>query len=265
MSTPEPTAVGAPLASAPADIPALVGVPLVFGFVVAMLYGAISVQTYMYFHNNPRDSLVLKRTMFSLWIIDTISTAFSSLVVYYYCVRVLMNPLLLSRIPWADGACIILTSFSDFIVSCIFAYRIRALYGRIWPLIFVVPPTTLACLGGTAVGIATSVGVTIVITNALIPNTFYFQGLAAMLPKLMLNSLLAMLNSRDTMRSKMSPTSGALSIHLTQLGRNRFSLESRTEASELVNPNLHTAAVEMRVSKASSVEALQNSEDPVKV
>ncbi|KAI0337302.1 hypothetical protein BDW22DRAFT_1433453 [Trametopsis cervina] len=247
------------------SIPELVGLPLIFGSILTMLYGVTSVQSYIYLHNNPRDSLVLKRTVFLLWIIDTLLIIFNLIVVYYYCVKTLMNPLLLSKLPWADGVDVVLASSSNLIVTGIFTYRIRSLYGRIWPL---VPPATLAFFGGIALGTMTSVGVAAVLTNALLPNKFYFQGLTVMVPKLMLNSLLAMLNSRESMRSKMSSTGGALSIHLTQLGRNRYSLESRTNLTGHVNPNLRaqsTTAVEVEMSKDSCVEGLPDTEDALKV
>ncbi|KAI0337294.1 hypothetical protein BDW22DRAFT_1433447 [Trametopsis cervina] len=157
MSTPGATATGLSLDTglipvSSSSIPELVGLPLIFGFILTMLYGVTSVQTYIYFYNNLHDSRVLKRTIFFL-IIDTLLIIFNSISVYYYCVKVLMKPLLLTKLPWADGVGIILASLSDFIVTGIFAYRIRILCGRIWPLAFVIPPATLSFFVGTAVGI----------------------------------------------------------------------------------------------------------------
>ncbi|KAI0337293.1 hypothetical protein BDW22DRAFT_1364274 [Trametopsis cervina] len=116
--------------------------------------------------------------------------------------------------------------------------------------------------------LTSSIGVAAVVTNAVLPNKFYWQGLTVMLPKLMLNSLLAMLNTRDSMRKKMMPTTGALSIHLTQLGRDRYSLEYRTNVSERLDTNLHaqsTTTAEVEISKDSCVEGSPDDEDAYRV
>lgn len=70
-----------------------------------------------------------------------------------------------------------------------------------------------------------SVAIASVITFAVMPHNFVFIVLAMILPKLMLNSLLALLNSRDSMRERIS---GPISIHLSKL-----SADSETPSEEV--------------------------------
>ncbi|KAI0687814.1 hypothetical protein BC835DRAFT_1419648 [Cytidiella melzeri] len=277
------------------------------GFIIAMLYGITSVQTYIYFNNSPRDGTYMKATMFVLWVIDTLGAIFSSHVAYTYCVKALLNPVLWTTIVWSDGVNFMLLSLSDVIVTGIFAYRIWKLGGKVWPLVFIVPPAIVVFVGGQGLGITTlvtpsfnelrehiawlyyavfslqalsditimvslctillqqrtrvqrtrtvvgmlifysvntclltcSVGVAALITNALSPNTFFWQGLSATLPKLMLNSLLALLNSREGMRNKMK-ADGPLSIHLSRLDSPSIGSGRRTAAALRSNDSCST-------------------------
>ncbi|KAI0340048.1 hypothetical protein BDW22DRAFT_1431103 [Trametopsis cervina] len=51
--------------------------------------------------------------------------------------------------------------------------------------------------------ISSAITIAMVVTSTMLPAQFYDSGLAALLPKFTLNSLLAMLNTRDFLRSKM--------------------------------------------------------------
>ncbi|KAI0084417.1 hypothetical protein BDY19DRAFT_538463 [Irpex rosettiformis] len=239
------------------------GVAISFGLIVTMLYGITSVQTFIYFSNEPRDGKYMKSAVFALWIIDTLGAIVSGHVVYRYCVQALLNPILWTQFGWSNSVTFILLSFSNAIVTAVFANRLWRLEGKIWSLILILPPAILAFIGGQAIGIyiiiikdflelrrhitwlyytvfalqvfsdiaimislciallrrrspigrprsvigililfsintcllTSSVGLAALLTNALSPKTFFWQGLDAVLPKVMLNALLALLNS----------------------------------------------------------------------
>ncbi|EKM48087.1 uncharacterized protein PHACADRAFT_203268 [Phanerochaete carnosa HHB-10118-sp] len=76
------------------------GVILISEILAAILFGITSVQVYVYFHRNPRDSDLMRRTIFFLWVVDGLHLAFTSHSVYYYSVTNFMNPLALTQCPW---------------------------------------------------------------------------------------------------------------------------------------------------------------------
>ncbi|KAI0769517.1 hypothetical protein BC629DRAFT_1595841 [Irpex lacteus] len=266
------------------NIDLTLGVVLIFGLLSVMLYGITSVQTFIYFTSDPRDGRAIKTTMFILWILDTLETALLSHVVYTYCIKALLHPVLWTQVGWTDATHFMLMILSDSIITVIFVNRIWKLERKIWSLIAILPPTTLVFVGGQVIGVfvlvlkdfeklrhriawlyytvfalqafsdiaimvslclallkrqskirkshsvirmlilfsvntcvlTSSVGIAALLTNALSPSTFFWQGLDGILPKLMLNSLLAVLNSRDLMRSKAASDS-PVSIHLSRL------------------------------------------------
>ncbi|KAI0340049.1 hypothetical protein BDW22DRAFT_1360531 [Trametopsis cervina] len=66
--------------------------------------------------------------------------------------------------------------------------------------------------------ITSATSITVLVTYTTMPGRFYYVGLAALLPKLTLNSLLAMLNTRDFLKGKVyHDNAEPLSIHLSHL------------------------------------------------
>ncbi|KAI0687810.1 hypothetical protein BC835DRAFT_377073 [Cytidiella melzeri] len=133
------------------------GITTVFGWIIAMLYGITSVQTYIYFNSNPPDTRYMKTTVFVLWVIDTLGAIFSFHVVYTYTIKALLKPVIWTDIIWSDGVNFMMLSLSDAIVTVVFAYRIWKLGDKIWPLVFIVPPAFLVFIGGQALGVITFV------------------------------------------------------------------------------------------------------------
>ncbi|KAI0788992.1 hypothetical protein BC629DRAFT_471674 [Irpex lacteus] len=72
---------------------------------------------------------------------------------------------------------------------------------------------TLIVYSMNTCALTSSASVASIITYAIMPDNFIFIAFAMVLPKLMLNSLLALLNSRDSIRDKSG--SEPLSIHLS--------------------------------------------------
>ncbi|GJE94009.1 hypothetical protein PsYK624_101770 [Phanerochaete sordida] len=273
------------------------GVIVIAEIMVAMLFGITSVQIYVYFHRNPRDSKFMKRTIFFLWILDGLHLAFTSHSVYHYAVTNFMNPLALTQCPWSFAIDVVFGDLSEVIVTALFAYRIWKFSGKLWPLMLIVPPAIISFAGAIAIGVfarkvpdfvefndkyawvwyavfsvqafidcaiavalctmlikrrtgfkrtdslirilvvysintcalTSSVAIGSVITYAVMPHNFVFIAFAMVLPKLMLNALLALLNSRDKMRNMHAGQ--AISVHLSKLA-SRLARSAGSESSE---------------------------------
>ncbi|KAI0084416.1 hypothetical protein BDY19DRAFT_538570 [Irpex rosettiformis] len=287
------------------------GVILIFGLLATMLYGITSVQTFIYFTNDPRDGKYLKITVVVLWILDTLETMLLSHVVYTYCIKALSNPGIWTQIGWTDAAHFMLMTLSDSMITIIFVHRIWRLERKVWSLIAIIPPAALVFIGGQVIGIfvlvitdfeevrhriawlyytvfalqafsdiaimvslciallkrrskirrshsvigmlilfsvntcvlTSSVGLAALLTNALSPGTLFWQGLDGVLPKLMLNSLLALLNSRELIRNK-GGSDAPVSIHLSRLDasgsgptRTTTTIDIKAENSHSSNPD----------------------------
>ncbi|KAI0769520.1 hypothetical protein BC629DRAFT_1595843 [Irpex lacteus] len=249
------------------DLDLTFGAAIISGLIISALYGITSLQTFVYFHNKPRDGISIKFAIFVLWIIDSLGLAMSTHTIYTYCVKALVDPTLWYKVPWSDGVHFLLMVQSDAIVTIIFAYRIWKLGVQPWSQIFILLPEALV-FGGHVMGIfaivvddlqelrsrvgwlfytvfslqvfsdivimsssvfrycvvahsllhvrRSSVGLAILLTGIFSPGTFLWQGLSGILPKLMLNAMLAHLNMRDSLREKASSET-PISVHLSRL------------------------------------------------
>ncbi|EKM53098.1 uncharacterized protein PHACADRAFT_210814 [Phanerochaete carnosa HHB-10118-sp] len=237
---------------------------------VAVLYGIASIQVYVYFHYNLNDSPLVKRTIFSLWILSSLYLVLASHAVYYYVVTNSMNPSVVTKYPWSLVADLFVGDLIEVTVSLIFTYKIYRLNRCIWSVIFIVLPQVISFIGAIANGIldekfpggisaqglkldwlwcamfglqavtdcaiaatlctilvkrrtgfkrtnslirvlllysigtfalTSSISIASVVTYITIPHNYTYIALAMVLPKLMYNSLLALLNSRDTLRN----------------------------------------------------------------
>ncbi|EKM53095.1 uncharacterized protein PHACADRAFT_210812 [Phanerochaete carnosa HHB-10118-sp] len=77
------------------------GAIVIAEILVAVLYGITSMQVYVYFHSgrSPHDSRLIKRTIFSLWILSSLYIVLASHAVYYYTVTNFMNPSIVTKQP----------------------------------------------------------------------------------------------------------------------------------------------------------------------
>ncbi|KAI0084629.1 hypothetical protein BDY19DRAFT_997543 [Irpex rosettiformis] len=259
------------------------GAILIAEILVSMLFGMTTLQIYVYFSRNPRDSLWMKGVMIVLWILDALHLILTSHTLYHYAVLNYMNPLSLTICPWSFAVDMMFGGLNEILVTAIFAYRIWKFSGKLWPVMLIIPPTLVGFAGAAAIGnfalkvpiyeefkqhyawiwyltfsaqsvadiaiaatltailikrrtgfhktdsiirtlivysintcaLTSSASLASIITYAVMPNNFIFIAFAMVLPKLMLNSLLALLNSRDSIRDKNR--SEPLSIHLSQL------------------------------------------------
>ncbi|KAI0339258.1 hypothetical protein BDW22DRAFT_1361751 [Trametopsis cervina] len=285
----EPTAPPSPTL---ADILALLdvnntfGALLVGGFVIGILYGVTTVQTYNYFEDsrNRNDGKLINNAVLILWLIDTLDTAFSAHFAYYYNVLWVVDPTILTKIIWSGAAHVMLGGIGDIIVTGLFCYRIWKFGGKKWPLILIIPPAVISFISFEVMGIlaliitdikesqekelwlwemsyglktcsdvcvmislcfflfkhrtggfrsttsivnrlifytintcilTTSSALGNLVLYTLLPNSFWWMVLTGISPKLMMNSLLALLNSRTSLRRRVREE--PVSIHLSPL------------------------------------------------
>ncbi|KAI0346070.1 hypothetical protein BDW22DRAFT_716459 [Trametopsis cervina] len=276
--------VPAPSATTLPPLDNSLGVIVVAHMLVAVFYGATTVQTFIYHQRSQRDPNWLRFSVLFLWILDSVQFGFAVHVVYFFCVTNFANPPALDIIP-SLSAYAITGCIGDLVVTGLFAQRLWKITSKIW-LIWPIVIAEMASLAGVialavlslkhpsssyfnrigrwtwylsfipqaisdviiAVALTTSllrmrtgfastnsvihlvvlytvntclvtsaVGVTVVITYATEPGKLYYLGLAAMLPKLMLNSLLGMLNSREYLKDVVYRSSAEpVSIHLSR-------------------------------------------------
>ncbi|OBZ73207.1 hypothetical protein A0H81_06959 [Grifola frondosa] len=77
---------------------------LLIGMLVAcVLYGATTVQTYVYYQNYENDQLVLKSTVGTLWIMETIHTMFCMQFTYAYLITHFGDLAFMGEIYWSGG------------------------------------------------------------------------------------------------------------------------------------------------------------------
>ncbi|EKM53086.1 uncharacterized protein PHACADRAFT_210805 [Phanerochaete carnosa HHB-10118-sp] len=238
-------------------------VTLVVEILVAMLYGIISVQVYNYFYGGPRDDLFLKRTIFFLWILESVYVAFNSGTVYYLAVTNFVNPLALTRVPRSWVASMLSGYLIEVTVTWLkfpsyqeleqrFAVRMPLLsdftlilkYTKwVWYTVYSLQAFTDCAIAATlctmlirrrtgfkrtnsiirtliiytinTCALTSSVSIASVATYAGMPHNFVFVNLAIVLPMLISNSLLALLNSRDALYDTHAVQ--IESIHLSRL------------------------------------------------
>ncbi|KAK7693107.1 hypothetical protein QCA50_002673 [Cerrena zonata] len=65
------------------------------------LYGALTIQTYIYRARFPTDPTTTKSAVYCLWFLETAHTILSGRVVFYYSVFAIKNPSNLLKIDWS--------------------------------------------------------------------------------------------------------------------------------------------------------------------
>lgn len=289
------------------------GALLIGEILAAVLFGAATVQISIYCRRCERDGRVMRCAIALLWILDLVHLGFTSHSMYDYMVTNYMNPEVLLYCPWSFAANMVVGNISQVIVTGIFAYRIWKLSGKVWPLLFMIPPTLCNSAGAIAVtallhkfplyedfrrryswiwcatfiawtvcdciiavslctilarrrtgfqrtdslirtlilytistgALTSSIAITSAITYAVMPHNFIFIAISTILPKLHINSVFALLNSRDAMRKRIS---APISIHISKLvaGLDRPAAPTRSEdASGRMVANVGVQSIEI--------------------
>ncbi|KAK0444609.1 uncharacterized protein EV420DRAFT_1573887 [Desarmillaria tabescens] len=109
--------------------------------VSAVMYGITTFQVYIFFKkddNRPRDPMLMKGFVISLWILDTLQQAFVTQGVYWYLVNNFNNPSNIMESTWGHTAQIFITAIMN--LSCQ-GFLIR----RIW---YLAPPKRKMIVAG---------------------------------------------------------------------------------------------------------------------
>ncbi|KAI0631839.1 hypothetical protein C8Q77DRAFT_1129421 [Trametes polyzona] len=106
-------------------------------FVTTLLYGITTLQAFMYYRRNQKDSGVLKLSVFVLWILDSLHAGLITGAMYWYCITSFMNLRAVQQPIWPIPTMIIVSNVSNSIVRAIFGYRLWKLskHNRILPAI----------------------------------------------------------------------------------------------------------------------------------
>ncbi|KAI0764197.1 hypothetical protein BD413DRAFT_578231 [Trametes elegans] len=105
------------------------------GHVVTIaLYGITTMQAFVYFKRNVKDSLRLKLSVSVLWILDTLHAGLITGAMYWYCVTSFTNLFAVQRPIWPIPTMIIVSNASNSIVRGIFGYRLWKLSHHNWIL-----------------------------------------------------------------------------------------------------------------------------------
>ncbi|KAJ7222095.1 hypothetical protein GGX14DRAFT_694461 [Mycena pura] len=207
--------------------------------VSTVAYGISVVQVYLYFRNYPKDNIFLKLTVAALWTLDTLSSILMSHALYTLYVLNFNNLFADAQMPWswplgvAILATIIITSLFFYgwqiwsvsrnfvVVGVISMIKIIESTGLVFDitittsLIYYLRSRKAAGVRSTrdmidsliihamSRGILTVVCITMLfILDIAYPNHFYWIPFYELLGKLYVNSILATLNVRTSVRGK---------------------------------------------------------------
>jgi len=127
------------------------GAFLIGVIVVSVSYGAVLVQTYLYYQNSESDSVVFKTTIGLLWILNTVHQVFVCHGLYTQVVLEYGDTLALAVLPWSIIAIVPITSAMNLAIRSIFCFRIWKLSDKTYILIIVIMLLSCAELA-TALG-----------------------------------------------------------------------------------------------------------------
>jgi hypothetical protein len=113
------------------------GAELVGVICTAALFGVMSLQTYLYFENYPRDGKWLKALVGAVWVLDLLQMMACSHFVYWYTVSNWGIPDGLNNVHWTGVAHIGLTAFIPFLVQLFFLRRVWILGRNIFIVAFI--------------------------------------------------------------------------------------------------------------------------------
>ncbi|KAK0240968.1 hypothetical protein EDD85DRAFT_992277 [Armillaria nabsnona] len=204
--------------------------------IALILYGTSNLQTAIYFKEYPKDWWFYRLSIAVLWVLDTLHIAFTTHSIYFYAINSFGDYLALLQLVWSFKLALLLynmivlcvhivycltieaglitTATVDIIIS--FAMSYYLLKGRTASTNFFSTNIKLEALMRLVLisGLGTSaLVIASLITFLVLPGTLIFLSIGLVVPKLYINSLLAMFNARgrrvqETLGSvSSSPTS----------------------------------------------------------
>ncbi|PCH34532.1 hypothetical protein WOLCODRAFT_139416 [Wolfiporia cocos MD-104 SS10] len=106
------------------EIENLAGALLIEMFMAVLLYGITTTQAYMYWWNYPNDSKLTRRTVVTIWFLETVHTAFCLDMIYSYVIVDFGNIARIEKIVWSVGATVLTAVIIAAIVQSFFIHRI---------------------------------------------------------------------------------------------------------------------------------------------
>ncbi|KAI0280488.1 hypothetical protein BGY98DRAFT_963681 [Russula aff. rugulosa BPL654] len=134
--------------------------PLLLGSLVNWgLYGALTVQIYVYSYNFPNDERVLKYLAYFCFLVETLQTALNGADVYYWFIEGFGNVERLQDSHFAPIDIPIIHALISFIVQVYFCYRIWVLSKRrsSWLCVLILIVSMLQAIGGAWGGIQSEI------------------------------------------------------------------------------------------------------------
>ncbi|KAL6306136.1 hypothetical protein BKA93DRAFT_162335 [Sparassis latifolia] len=114
------------------EVVAIAQGPLLGTLFTMLFYGVVSMQIFFYIRNYPRDRIVIKLAVATIWILETLHTAMSIEAIEYYLIRNYNNPIALSSTVWSFELTLILGFIIAYFVNMCFVWRIYLLSEKIW-------------------------------------------------------------------------------------------------------------------------------------
>ncbi|KAI0739554.1 hypothetical protein C8Q80DRAFT_187908 [Daedaleopsis nitida] len=106
------------------DLNKTVGALLLGVLVTAVGYGITTMQTYLYMSRFPKDSLLIRWTVWSLLALDTTHVMLSWHMLYYYLINNFDNRPALADSVWSFNITVVITAIITVIVHCFYARRV---------------------------------------------------------------------------------------------------------------------------------------------
>ncbi|KAK0491879.1 hypothetical protein EDD18DRAFT_1415309 [Armillaria luteobubalina] len=180
--------------------------------VAAILFGITNLQTVIYYKKYPGDWWVYRYSVASLWILDALHVALSTHALYQYLITLYGSFFATYEIIWSFKLHVLITLPAQVLI----VIEVQALYTvRLWKVnsnFYEVVPwlVVLSVTAAFSTGIYSVVEffslssfLSIAKIRYLVwPNSFIFIGINFILPKLYINSSLAMLNARESQKPK---------------------------------------------------------------
>jgi len=135
-------------AHAPAPARSHIELPLLGTSFAMLLYGVLSMQTYLYFQRYRNDSTIIRAVVGSIWIMETLYAALSCHFVQHYFVTHFADPFALEKIEWSLALVAVLGMIIGLTANMFFIWRIWLLSKRRWiPICAAMLAVTRAVLG----------------------------------------------------------------------------------------------------------------------
>lgn len=124
------------------------GAALVGGFIAAILFGVLCVQSYMFFQKSRAENMLVKVSIALLLAFNIVHTICIIHSLYWFVVTNFMNPtVLLESVPWSLPTTVLFTGLIDITVQGWFTYRVWRLSEHNWLLTSLLAILTLVVFG----------------------------------------------------------------------------------------------------------------------